>query len=59
MSFGSGSHHCLGPALARMEAQIALPVLLRRFPALTWAGSPVRRQRPVLRGYESLPILTV
>jgi len=33
-----------------------LPLLLRRFPDLTLAGEPLRRNRLVLRGYESLPI---
>ncbi|GFM19931.1 cytochrome P450 [Mycobacterium sp. PO1] len=28
-------HHCLGAPLARMEMQIALPALLRRFPTLS------------------------
>lgn len=32
VSFGGGPHHCLGAALARLEAQIALPRLVRRFP---------------------------
>ncbi len=27
LSFGSGVHHCLGAALARMEAQVAIGTL--------------------------------
>jgi len=34
MAFGLGIHYCLGAPLARMEAQIAFPELLRRFPTL-------------------------
>ena len=34
LAFGHGVHHCLGAPLARMEMQIALPALLRRFPTL-------------------------
>ena len=37
LAFGHGVHHCLGAPLARMELQIALPALLRRFPSLTLA----------------------
>ncbi|KUL40102.1 cytochrome P450 [Actinoplanes awajinensis] len=56
VSFGGGAHYCLGAPLARLEAQIALPLLLTRLPGLALAGAPVRRDRLVLRGYASLPI---
>ena len=36
-SFGHGPHFCLGAALARAEAEIALEALLRRFPDLALA----------------------
>lgn len=56
LSFGAGSHFCLGAPLSRMEAQIALPRLLRRFPELVLAGAPVRRDTWVGRGLDELPI---
>ncbi|WP_246001899.1 cytochrome P450 [Allorhizocola rhizosphaerae] len=56
ISFGAGAHFCLGAALARLEAQIAFPLLLQGLPGLRLDGTPVRRERLVLRGYESLPI---
>jgi cytochrome P450 len=56
ISFGAGAHFCLGAALARLEGQIAFPLLLRHLPGLRLDGTPVRRSRLVLRGYESLPI---
>ncbi|WP_210408044.1 cytochrome P450 [Allokutzneria sp. NRRL B-24872] len=31
-SFGHGIHHCLGSALARLEAKVLLPLLFERFP---------------------------
>ncbi|MFC5906021.1 cytochrome P450 [Streptacidiphilus monticola] len=34
LSFGHGSHYCLGSGLARAELQIALRSLFRRFPTL-------------------------
>ncbi|MDG4825769.1 cytochrome P450 [Asanoa sp. WMMD1127] len=58
VSFGGGAHYCLGAPLARLEAQVAFPLLLTRLPALTLAGEPRRRDRLVLRGYAELPVAT-
>ncbi len=38
ISFGHGIHHCLGMQLGRMEMQIALDGLVRRFPDLRLAA---------------------
>ncbi|MEU5207938.1 cytochrome P450 [Streptomyces sp. NPDC020742] len=40
LSLGHGLHYCLGAPLARMEVEVALGTLLRRFPALRHATSP-------------------
>ncbi|WP_030243230.1 cytochrome P450 [Streptomyces sp. NRRL S-350] len=40
MAFGYGQHHCLGSHLARMELQVAIGTLLRRFPGLRLAVEP-------------------
>ena len=56
LSFGGGGHFCLGSPLSRMEAQIALPRLLRRFPHLAPAGTPVRRDTWVGRGLDLFPV---
>jgi cytochrome P450 len=57
MSFGLGVHYCLGAALSRIEGQLALPMLLRRFPKLALAGEPDERYALMLRGYETLPVM--
>ncbi|WP_103535993.1 cytochrome P450 [Streptomyces sp. SM11] len=56
LSFGAGGHFCLGAPLARLEARIALPRLLRRFPGLTVSEPPVYRDRWVVRGLETFPV---
>lgn len=56
VSFGSGTHHCLGAALARMEAGIALKRLVERFPALELDGDVVWNGRINVRGPQHLPV---
>jgi cytochrome P450 len=56
LSFGGGLHYCLGAALSRLEGQLALPMVLRRFPGITVAGEPGERDKLMLRGYARLPV---
>jgi len=56
LAFGSGTHHCLGASLARMEGTIAISRLIRRFPELQAIGTPAWNGRLVLRGMDSLQL---
>ncbi|GIJ67582.1 cytochrome P450 [Virgisporangium ochraceum] len=58
LSFGGGIHYCLGAPLARLEAQVALPALVRRFPDLALDCDPVRRDSLSIRGYLAVPVTT-
>ena len=55
MSFGYGIHHCLGAALARLEAQVVLDRLLERFATMELVGGPPRhRDSLTIRGLVDL-----
>jgi cytochrome P450 len=57
LGFGFGIHHCLGAPLARLEAQIALPALLRRAHHLERITDELSyKENIVLRGLETLPV---
>jgi hypothetical protein len=59
ISFSAGIHHCLGWALAKLQAEVVLRVLLRRFDHMELVAEPVRRPRLTLRGFETLDVKTV
>ncbi|WP_030670448.1 cytochrome P450 [Streptomyces sp. NRRL B-1347] len=56
LAFGSGSHHCLGAALARLEASVTFERMLKRFPDLSLAGDVTWNGRINVRGVASLPV---
>lgn len=56
VAFGGGIHHCLGAALARTEAQLALDGLLKRFSHIEQAGETTLRPTFTLRGLETFPV---
>lgn len=56
LGFSVGPHYCVGAALGRLEAQIAVGTLLRRFPDLQLAGAAPRIDNATIRGFASLPL---
>ncbi len=57
VGFGLGNHFCLGAALARLEAKVALEAVIERMPNLALATDKVERHGSFLvRGPSSLPL---
>lgn len=57
VAFGQGIHYCVGAPLARVEGQIAISTLLRRFPDPEPAfDKPEWGSSFILRGLRSLPV---
>ena len=59
LAFGYGIHFCLGAALARLEARVALEEVLERFPS--WEvdeANAVRTRTSTVRGWDRLPVTT-
>ena len=55
-SFGGGIHFCIGAPLARLEMQVAMPLLFARLPNLRLAGAPCYRNTYHFRGLEALRV---
>jgi len=60
LAFGQGNHFCLGSQLAKLEAEVALGALLRRFPDFDGPPEPPEwRRSMIVRGPESVPLTLV
>ncbi|WP_319451888.1 MULTISPECIES: cytochrome P450 [unclassified Mycobacterium] len=59
LSFGQGLHFCMGSALARMQARVALEEVLKRWPdwEVDYAGASKAHTSSV-RGWAKLPVVT-
>jgi cytochrome P450 len=57
LSFGQGTHFCLGAALARLEGRVALEAFVRHFPAWEVETAGIVRVHSVnVRGFSALPV---
>ncbi len=56
VSFGAGIHFCIGAPLARLEMQVALPLLFQRLPKLALAETPRYRDTYHFHGLERLRV---
>lgn len=57
-AFAGGIHLCAGLNVARLEARIAIPAILERFPGLRLSGSAKYDQRARFRAFLSVPVAT-
>jgi cytochrome P450 len=56
LTFGQGIHFCLGAALARLEARIAIEEILKRFPDWEVDMANAELDSSQVRGWTSLPV---
>jgi cytochrome P450 len=56
LTFGAGTHYCIGAPLGRLELELSFATLLRRLPALALAEAPRWKPTYVLRGLQALRV---
>jgi cholest-4-en-3-one 26-monooxygenase len=56
LSFGIGTHFCLGAHLARLEARVFFEELLSTFRTIELAGPPARIRSNLTNGYKRMPV---
>jgi cytochrome P450 len=56
LSFGIGTHFCLGAQLARLEARVFFEELLSAFPTIEATGDPVPIRSNFINGYKRVPV---
>jgi cytochrome P450 len=57
LTFSGGVHYCLGAALARLEGQVVVDSIVRRFPGLELATDEIEhRDHFILRGLKELRV---
>lgn len=56
LAFSAGIHYCLGASLARLETEVAIGSLIKRFSSLEIVGQPEWRDRLTIRGVSRLAL---
>lgn len=59
LGFGAGPHFCVGHAVARLEAEVVLEVLLDRVATIEVTGPPVPEVNNWLHGLRHLPVAVI
>ncbi|MEU7767768.1 cytochrome P450 [Nocardia sp. NPDC049190] len=57
LTFGAGIHFCIGAALARAEAAVAVQRFIERYPNVQIAGQPAPLRSRALHGLRRLPVV--
>ena len=56
LSFGFGTHHCVGYRLAELQLQVAWEEIMKRFREVEVMGTPTRVCSNIIHGYSALPV---
>ena len=57
LSFGYGTHFCIGASLARLEGDVVYSEMVRRFPRMELAAEPTRQDTFRARAYREIPVV--
>jgi cytochrome P450 len=59
LGFGDGPHVCIGQNIARMEGEVILATMAKRFRKIELNGEPTRKVVNALHALKSLPLRLV